>query len=163
MSHCREPESLDQLLAQVSRLHHARAHEHLEALGLYRGQPPLLRALWEQEGLSHTELAERLRVTPATMTRMLQRMERAGFLVRKPDAADERISRVYLTEAGRAVEAGVRQVVRKMEAECFAGLTTEERATLRALLLRVRDNLLQATGWTCAFAPPEPSRHRRRC
>ena len=156
-----EPDSLDLLLAQVSRLHHARAHEHLEALGLYHGQPPLLRALWEQEGLTHTELAERLRVTPATMSRMLQRMERAGFLVRRPDGADQRISRVYLTEAGRNVKEGVRRVVRTMEAESFAGLAAEERDALRALLLRVRDNLLRASGLASPDGAPCSAGHRR--
>jgi DNA-binding MarR family transcriptional regulator len=139
-----EPESLDHLLAQVSKLHHSRAHELLEAIGLYRGQPPVLRALWEREGLTHGELAERTRVTPATMTRMIQRMERAGFVVRRSDAGDERISRVYLTEAGRAVQAEVQQVLRRLEAETFAGFSDEERALLRGYLLRLRGNLVVA-------------------
>ena len=59
-----KPDTLDFLLAQVCHLHHFRAFELLEALGLYRGQPPVLRALWEQEGLTHTELAERLQNSP---------------------------------------------------------------------------------------------------
>jgi len=136
-----EPGSLDILFFQVSRLHHARAHEQLEALGLHHGQPPLLRALWEQEGLTHTELAQLLQVRPATITRMLQRMERAGFVVRRPDAEDQRLSRVYLTVAGRAVRASLQQVILSMEARTFAGLTAEERATLRRYLLRIRENL----------------------
>jgi DNA-binding MarR family transcriptional regulator len=132
---------LDILLMQVSRLHHARAHQRLEALGLHRGQPPVLRALWEQEGLTHTGLAERLHVTPATITRMLQRMERAGFVMRRPDAGDQRISRVYLTEAGQAIQAALQQVICAMEAETFAGFAPEERTTLRHYLLRIRENL----------------------
>ena len=55
-----EPESIDYLLAQICRLHHARAHALLEEIGLYRGQPPVLRALWEEEGRTHSELAARL-------------------------------------------------------------------------------------------------------
>jgi len=140
------PESLDALLAQVSRLHYARAHELLEAIGLYRGQPPVLHALQEREGLAHTELAERLHVTSATITRMIQRMEKAGFVVRRPDAEDERISRVYLTEAGRAIHTQVGQVLCTMEAETFAGLTEEERVALRGYLLRIRENLMRAVG-----------------
>ena len=57
-----QPESLDSLFAQICRLKHGRVRTLLEALGLYRGQPPVLRALWEQEGLTHTELSKRLRV-----------------------------------------------------------------------------------------------------
>lgn len=141
-----EPEHLDLLLAQVSRLHYCRAHELLEAIGLYRGQPPVLRALWEQEGLTHGELAERLHVTPATMTRMLRRMEKAGFVVRRPDPGDQRRSRVYLTEAGRAIRSRLQQVWRTMDAEVFAGLTQEERGLLRRYLLQIRENLMRATG-----------------
>ena len=60
-----EQESLDWLFVQVSKLHHARAHKLLDALGLYRGQPALLRALWERNGRTHGELAQRLHVQPA--------------------------------------------------------------------------------------------------
>ncbi|MBE0697355.1 MAG: MarR family transcriptional regulator, partial [Anaerolineaceae bacterium] len=74
------PDSLDYLLANICHLHHTRAHQRLEGLGLYRGQPPVLRALWLQEGLTQTELAEKMKITPATMTKMLQRMEKTGFI-----------------------------------------------------------------------------------
>ncbi len=151
MSHPPGSEPLDLLLGQVSRLHFTRAHTLLETLGLYRGQPPVLWALWEQEGLTHTELAERLHVTPATMTKMLQRMEKAGFLVRRPDPEDQRVSRVYLTKAGRAIQTKVQSVWRTMETETFAGLSAQERETLRGFLLRIRENLMQATGEDTPF------------
>jgi DNA-binding MarR family transcriptional regulator len=141
-----QPETLDFLLAQVCHLHHFRANERLEGLGLYRGQPPVLRALWEQEGLTHTELAERLRNTPATITKMLQRMEKTGFILRKPDADDQRVSRVYLTEAGRAIQSEVQAIFQEMEAETFAGFTPEEGVLLRQFIIRLRQNLLGASG-----------------
>ena len=140
-----EPESLDSLFAQICKLKHARIHTHLEALGLYRGQPSVLQALWEQEGLMHTELARRLQVQPATITKMLKRMEKAGFVERRPDPEDQRVSRVYLTEAGRAVRADVQQVWRKLDEEAFAGLTPEERAQVRRLFVQIRENLMRVT------------------
>lgn len=146
MTQCTEPESLDSLLVQVCRLHYLRAHELLEGIGLYRGQPPVLRALWEQEGMTHTELAERLQVTPATVTRMLQRMERAGFVTRRPDEVDQRISRVYLTATGRAIRADLQRFAQIMEEEAFEGLTEEQRLCLRQCLLRIRTNLQEALG-----------------
>jgi len=146
MSQRTEPESIDFLLAQVCRLHHARAHTLLEELGLYRGQPPMLHALWEQEGLTHGELAERLHVQPATITKMIQRMEKAGFLERQSDLEDQRVSRVYLTDAGRAIQAEVRQVWRTLEGETFAGFTLEERVLLRRFFLQIRENLIRVTG-----------------
>jgi DNA-binding MarR family transcriptional regulator len=146
MSKPNPPETMDFLLANVCHLHHSRAHQLFEAIGLYRGQPPVLLALWAQEGLAQTELAERLKIAPATVTKMLQRMEKTGFIQRKPDAEDQRVSRVYLTKAGRAIQGDVETVWKTMEAETFANFTLEERGLLRRFLLQMRENLLHATG-----------------
>ena len=133
------------LLAQVCRLHYARVHTLLEELGLYRGQPPVLFALWEQEGATHGELAARLHVKPATITKMLKRMEKAGFVERRSDPADQRVSRVYLTDAGRSIRNEVEQVWRTLEDETFVGFSLEERVLLRRFFLQMRDNLTQVT------------------
>jgi DNA-binding MarR family transcriptional regulator len=135
-----------------------RAHQLFESFGLYRGQPPLLKALWEQEGLTHSELATRLHNTPATISRMLQRMEKAGFVVRRTDKTDQRVSRVYLTDAGRRVQAQVEATFKAIEAETFAGLRPEEMVNLQGYLLQVRANLRRVTG-ALGLEPP-PGRKR---
>ncbi len=145
MSQPPESESLDQLLAQICRLKHGRVRALLETLGLYEGQPSMLRVLWAEEGLTHTDLARRLRVQPATITKMIQRMQKAGFVERRPDPDDERVSRVYLTESGRTVQADVRGVWHTLEKEAFAEFTEEERALLRQFFFQIRANLLRVT------------------
>lgn len=137
-----EPKSLDMLLAQVCKLHYGRAHALLEDLGLYRGQPPLLYALWTSDGQTHGELAARLHVQPATMTRMVRRMAAAGFVERRADPLDERVSRVFLTDRGRSVRSRVEAVWRALEEETFAGMSDFERERLKALLMRARENLI---------------------
>lgn len=139
-------ESIDFVLAGVCKLHHDRIRSLFEAVGLYRGQPPVLRALAEEEGLSHSELALRMRVTPATISKMIDRMERAGFVTRQADLNDQRVSRVYMTERGRAVQAEIGRLIQKIEQETFAGFTLEERVLLRRFLLQVRENLARVTG-----------------
>ncbi|MGQ9814026.1 MAG: MarR family winged helix-turn-helix transcriptional regulator [Candidatus Roseilinea sp.] len=141
-----DPDSLNHLLWQVCRLNHARAHQLFDAIGVYRGQPPLLEALWEQDGLTHSQLAVRLHVTPATMSRMIRRMEKAGLVARKPDPADRRVSRVHLTQAGRDIRSAIVRAIRVIEADTFAGFNDEERALLRRLLEQVRDNLIRVVG-----------------
>jgi DNA-binding MarR family transcriptional regulator len=133
--------SIDFLVAQVGRLHHKRAHALLEDLGLYHGQPRLLRALWQEEGKTQSDLAARLHVRPATITKMLQRMAEAGFVERRRDSRDQRVVRVYLTDAGRAVRERVRQVWEQMEQEALEGFDPEESSQLRGFLLRIRENL----------------------
>jgi MarR family transcriptional regulator, organic hydroperoxide resistance regulator len=137
---------LSHLVPQVCRMHHTRSQALFGSIGLHRGQPFLLSVLWKEEGLAHSELAARMHVTPATITKMLQRMEDSGFVHRQPDPDDQRVSRVYLTEHGRVVRQRVADMWQTLENETFAGFTSEERDALAGLLSRVRSNLMRANG-----------------
>ncbi len=134
-------DSLGRTLAHICRMHYARTHALLESLGLYRGQPPLLFALWHQDGLTHSDLARHLNVKPATITRMIQRMEKAGFVERRPDADDQRVSRVFLTTAGYEIRTQVDQIFAQMESEMFGDFTPEEHNILSGFLHRIRRSL----------------------
>jgi DNA-binding MarR family transcriptional regulator len=136
-------EALGYLLVEVSKLHRRHAHQALEGLGLYRGQNFILVALAEEEGLAQAELAEKLLVRPPTISNSLERMETAGWIARRSDPDDRRISRVYLTEAGRELLDTVASIWYDLEAQTFAGLTSEQRDLLSRLLLQVRENLLE--------------------
>ena len=145
MSELPEQESIGSLLSQVCRLEHARAHELLEELGLYRGQHRILRALWRQDGPTHTELSQHAHVRPSTISTTIQRMEKVGLVERKHDAEDQRVSRVYLTEAGRALQGDVEQAWQRLEDEILRDFTLEERVLLRRLFLQMRENLMRVT------------------
>lgn len=136
-------ESLDRVLGRVCRLHRGVMHSVWDELGLYRGQPFLLAVLWDQEGITHSELARRMHVSPATVTNMIKRMEKSGFVERRPDAEDQRVSHVYLTDAGRAIRERVDRQWQEIEARVFGSFSQDERATLRALLERVQNELVQ--------------------
>jgi DNA-binding MarR family transcriptional regulator len=129
------------LLARVCRRLRAQIHSTLHGIGLYRGQQFVLRTLWDEEGITHSELARRLQVQPATVTNALKRMEKAGFVERRHDPEDERVSRVYLTDAGRNIRDAVEQAWARVEEETFAGLSQEEHETLHRLLLKLHHNV----------------------
>ncbi|MEA3309301.1 MAG: MarR family transcriptional regulator [Chloroflexota bacterium] len=139
-----EPRSLSHLLRQVCHLHHGQLRPRLNVLGTYRGQPVALRALAQEDGRTHSELATLMHVAPPTITKMVQRMERAGHVARRSDPEDQRVSRVYLTESGRAISAQLHEVFVEIEAETLAGFSAEEQIELERLLERVRENLLMA-------------------
>ncbi len=130
------------MLAQTCKYLRARVHTSLDEIGLYRGQQFVLCALWEREGITHSELASKLHVQPATVTNALKRMEQAGLVVRRHDARDHRVSRVYLTDAGRDIREAVERVWGELEAQTFAGFSAEERARLCDFLCRIRENLV---------------------
>ena len=141
-----DSDGINDLVREMCKLHYSRARILLNSIGLHRGQPPVLRALQAQEGLSHSQLATRLRIKPSTVTRMIQRMERAGFVERRQDSQDERVRRVYLTRSGRATGELLGQVDRQLEEEASRGLSPEERALLSRILSRICDNLRSVPG-----------------
>ena len=136
-------QATSQLLVQTCKLLRIRAHALLEEVGLYGGQQFVLMALWEKEGITHSELAEQLHVRPATVTNALKRMERAGFVERRQDTEDQRVSRVYLTDAGRNIRDAVEGVWHELEEQTFAGFSSEDGALLNQFLLRIRNNLMR--------------------
>lgn len=73
----------------------------LEALNLTYPQYLVMLALWEQDGLTVSDLGEKLYLDSGTLTPLLKRLEAAGLLGRLRDAADERRVRIQLTAAGR--------------------------------------------------------------
>ena len=134
-------ESTGYLLAKVCRAHRANVGGLLAGLGLHVGQEMVLLELWKEDGLKGGELAERLGVEPPTITRMLRRMERCGFVERRPDPADARSFRVHLTDKGRALEGPVTRIWGEVEEKTLQGISPEETLVLRRLLARVRKNL----------------------
>jgi DNA-binding MarR family transcriptional regulator len=140
------PDSIDFWVMQVSKLHYARVHGLFAKAGLYPGQPPFLLLLWEKDGRAQSELAECLHIKPATVTKMVARLEKAGFIRRQTDANDQRVTLIYLTEAGRQVRAEVEGIFTQMNRELVEGFTLEEQAQVKAILTRLRNNLSRASG-----------------
>ena len=63
----------------------------------------VLRVLIDEDGLKSSEVADRAWSSPGTVTSVVNTLVRDGFVVRKPDEADRRIVRLYITDSGRAV------------------------------------------------------------
>ena len=75
----------------------------LEAIRLTYPQYLAMLVLWEEDGLTVSEIGERLLLDSGTLTPLLKRMEATGLLVRLRDTEDERRVRVKLTAAGNSL------------------------------------------------------------
>ncbi len=95
------------------------------------------------EGLSQRDLVDMTHLKAPTVSGILQDMEREGLIRRVPDGQDARRTRVLVTPAGRAAHEEIRTRLHAMGERQLEGLSSEERETLAALLLRVRANLLE--------------------
>ena len=97
--------------------------------------------LWRQDGRTQADLAEALGVEPPTVTKMLQRMEAADLVSRRPDVSDRRAIRVRLTPKGRRLRGRVEKLWAELEAQTVAGLSDRQVASLRSLLNAIEGNL----------------------
>lgn len=133
--------SIFHLLIKVFKAHHKKTHQLLKKLDLYRGQPPLLHLLWKKEGRTQKELSEKMHSEPATIAKMVRRMENEGFVVKKTDEEDRRLSRIYLTDKGKEIRQKVKEVEDEIEEICLQGFTEEEVILLRRFLIDIKNNL----------------------
>jgi DNA-binding MarR family transcriptional regulator len=136
-----EYESINFLLGMICRAQRGKMSEALTAIGLYAGQEMFLWQLWRQDGLTQSQMVERMCVQPPTVSKMLDRLEKARLVERRPDSEDSRISRVYLTEQGHRSQRAVRDIWMNLEQRITEGLSVEERLLLRRLLLQVHENV----------------------
>lgn len=134
-------ETLDILLRQVCKAQTNKINRILEKVGLHKGQPMMLRRLYRGDGIPQTILAREMIITPATASTMVKRLEKAGFVIRRRDAEDERVSNVYLTEAGREISAHLYGLQNQMDEMVFKGFSNEDKETMRSYLERILDNL----------------------
>jgi len=125
----------------LSRRHFQLNNAQLEQTGIGSGQIPVLLELSRWGELNQRELAERTRVTPATMSGTLKRMEKNGFIIRTPDENDARISRVQLTEAGKAQCEHARRIFDETCRQMLSCLDDDSIARLSSLLTRIQDHL----------------------
>jgi DNA-binding MarR family transcriptional regulator len=105
------------------------------------GQELILMHLWQGDGVAQSELVDSMCVQPATITRTLGRMERAGLIVRRVDQEDQRISRVFLTAEGQQLEKQVLELWQQVERAMVQNFTQEERLLLRRLLMQLYLNI----------------------
>lgn len=136
-------DSCSYLLARLARIHRNRVGAALQKVGLHVGQEMVLLQLWMQDGQTQSELVERTQVEPPTVTKMLTRMEAARLVERRRDPQDARVSRVYLTEQGRALEDSVSAAVLGTDEQMLRGFTLEERLLLRRMLMQMLGNLAE--------------------
>ena len=112
--------------------------------GLYAGQDGVILALAEEDGLPAGGLANKLGVKAPTITRTIGRMEAQGFLERRADDEDARLTKVYLTTIGRDRLQTIAEAGKTSEDMATKGLTEKQIKTLMKLL-RAIDGNLQST------------------
>ena len=111
----------------------------LAQLGLTYPQYLAMLVLWEQDGITVSDLGERLFLDSGTLTPLLKRLQASGLLVRGRDAQDERRVRLTLTAQGKALRDAAEPVPACVLQSTQCALP--ELVALTAQLQRLRDQL----------------------
>jgi len=95
----------------------------------------------EQNGTTSAELSRRLLVTAGNLTGLLDRMEKASLIFRKPDSKDRRVVWIHLTDKGNELAAKIIPLHSKDISEIIGGLDVTELKSLRRLLDKLVDGI----------------------
>jgi DNA-binding MarR family transcriptional regulator len=105
------------------------------------GQWSALRVLWQEDGLSQVELAQRMMVEKASLTAVLKAMAADGLITRVRNTDDRRKVNIFLTAAGRRLKSKILPLIGKINKRAMRRLSSAEVQQLRRLLARVMINL----------------------
>ncbi|MEM5948097.1 MarR family transcriptional regulator [Spirochaetia bacterium 38H-sp] len=108
---------------------------------LYPGQHRLLFFLHHNQPANQSSIAQALMVSPASVTVVLRRMEKAGLVSRVTDKGDRRRQLVRLTDKGEEIVATAISGLRKFYAECFKGFSNEEIDAAKRVFEKIRNNI----------------------
>ena len=104
----------------------------LKPLGLTYTQYIVFLVLWEKDGISVTEIGEKLMLDNGTLSPLLKKMEQAGYITRRRSREDDRVVEITLTEKGKALQEKAGDIPRKV-AGCI-DLPAEKAQLLYGLL-----------------------------
>ena len=129
------------ILNDVARLLRTYADHRAAQFGITRAQWVVLVRVQRSEGLNQSELAELLDLQPITLTRLLDKLCDSGLIERRPDPADRRAKRLFLTAAARPLLERLAVLGEETMANTLAGVESEGVEQMVSKLAIVKDNL----------------------
>lgn len=144
---------LGYLLADLTRLFGRVFDRRSAHLGLTRAQWRSLKRIHQNEGLTQAALADLLDMEPIAVGRVIDRLQKAGFVERRADPQDRRCWRLHLPPQAMQVMDGIEGVARTVREDALAGIAPQELETTLRVLGRIRDNLARLDRESRAESP----------
>jgi DNA-binding MarR family transcriptional regulator len=136
--------SIGFLINAVARLVRRNFNRRVQPLGLTQPQWRAMANLSRNEGMTQVELADSLEIQPITLTRLVDRMESAGWVERRHHPLDRRAIQLYLTPKAEPLLEELHRLASDTLAEAVAGLSAAAQKQLVDDLLQIKKNLLAA-------------------
>ena len=153
-------DNIGTMVSQVARLMRRSFDERVRNIGVTRPQWQVLSLLNRHEGINQGGLADILEVEPITLGRMIDRLQEADLVERRPDPADRRAWRLFLTPKANELYLRLLPYAEETFAIALDGLNDREQANLMVMLERIRVNLTRkgVTGGEASIAGDAPVR-----
>lgn len=128
----------------------------LSEKGVHLGQAACIRALAHHDAMSQRDLAHAMHISEPTLSRMLQRLEEAGMVMRSPDERDQRVTRVSLTDKARDEVHEIHAAYAEVVCASVGSLSEDGRRELERLLGDLGDGFKRALIERGALTEDEP-------
>jgi DNA-binding MarR family transcriptional regulator len=125
----------------AARLSNRAARIRLGELGAWPGHIPLLLGLIEEDGLLQKDLVQRSKMEQPTVAEHLKRLEKKGFIIRRPDANDGRASRIYLTAKSKALSGKLIAELERGSQIFTAGIPHRDLVIFDRVICQIMDRL----------------------
>lgn len=122
------------------------------------GQAMCLRIIAAHDGATQREIGEMLHLSAPTVTSMLKRMEHLGTIAREADPEDQRVTRVRLTPAGRALDGELRGILAHSLGQILDSMTEDDRRQLAGLLDALAEHIAVGLAEQAPATVGEPAR-----
>ena len=129
------------LIHDVARLLRVLYDRQMASIGLTRSQWWLLTYLFFKDGINQSELAILMDMEKAPLSRLLDRMEKKGWVIRKNESKDRRTKNIYLSESIKPLISSMRDKAAEYRRESLSILTDKERNKLKAILQILKQDL----------------------
>ena len=134
-------ENIGLLIHDVARLLRVLYDRQMSSIGLTRSQWWLLTYLFFKDGINQSELAILMDMEKAPLSRLLDRMEKKSWVIRKNENKDRRTKNIYLSESIKPLISSMRDKAAEYRSESLSILTDKERNKLKAILQILKQDL----------------------
>jgi DNA-binding MarR family transcriptional regulator len=141
------PVAFGPLVRDISRLIRKRFETKALKVGLTQSQWALISQLIQHEGINQAALAEMMDIEPITVVGLLDRLEKAGWVERRPDPDDRRAHLLYLTKKVNSITDQMESIKAQLRKEAFAGVPAQQEQLIMQTLQRIRSNLAERVNY----------------
>lgn len=131
------------LVIDVGRLMRTDFDRRAQRFGLTRAQWRVVKRLHREEGSRQRELAEVLEIEPIALGRVIDRLEKAGFVERRADPSDRRAWRLFLTPRAKAIAGGMDELAREAVGDLLSGIKAADLTVASNVLAQAKANLMR--------------------